>query len=135
MPRPGESVVTVPIPVRIVVRDPDTTGPPDVETNRELAFDVRVPDLHLLPELGPALVAVVTERFRQRERGYDAEHDDGHGHLDWLDLVTHQVAAAHRAEDLAGYRERLVRAAALAVAAVEWCDRLPAGDRDPEAAD
>lgn len=83
---------------------------------------------------------VAEERARQLRR-WNAEHDDAHWPTDWMTLLTRQIgdAAEHAIEDRLWwpdgsgytrdglhpclYRAALVRAAAVAIAAIEAFDR------------
>jgi hypothetical protein len=79
-----------------------------------------------------ALSDVVYEREQQDEKYGGVEHDDLHNPNDWIVLVTRYAsdAAARPAcnddwteDDAARFRKNMVRAAALAVAAIEYIDR------------
>ncbi len=66
------------------------------------------------------------ERDRQ-DAEWGQEHDDGHSGYDWEYLVArYGDSLATRARvggDMAAWRRRMLQAATLAVAAVEWHDR------------
>ena len=75
---------------------------------------------------------VLDERRRQDAQWGGPEHDDEHVASDWLTYIRHQADHAKvqaRVDNPAGYRERLVKIAALAVAAIESHDRLEAEDQ------
>lgn len=73
------------------------------------------------------------ERARQDEQWGGAEHDDGHDLHDWSTYILHQLGHRTRAHSTpkellahvgkAEARERLIKIAALAVAAIESIDR------------
>jgi hypothetical protein len=65
---------------------------------------------------------VVAERARQDARWGGPEHDDGHSEGDWADFIR-EYAWGDRGAD---FRERMLKIAALAVAAIESHDRLTA---------
>lgn len=75
---------------------------------------------------------IVAERIRQNEQWGGPGHDDEHAAADWLRFVVTQAVKAREgclddnyliAVDPEGYRARLVKIAALAVAAIESHDR------------
>jgi hypothetical protein len=78
---------------------------------------------------------IEAERFRQDQKWGGASHDDGHSIFDWADVVDDQVNGATAgdrefdtdAEQRAVFREYMLRAAAVAIASVESCDRAAAG--------
>lgn len=82
------------------------------------------------------LTDIIAERGRQDAQWGGPPHDDDHSPDEWLEFIEHQVDAAHAligagSEDENGepngdarYRQRLVKIAALAVAAIESLDRL-----------
>jgi len=72
---------------------------------------------------GRIVTEVYEERIRQIAKGYDAEHDDGHG----LEHILSQVN--RKATTWPPSRDNLVRDAALLIAAIEWYDRNP--DHEP----
>lgn len=63
---------------------------------------------------------ITDERLRQDAKWGGAEHDDGHSLHDWLDQIEYQHEQAWYNEEP---RTRLVKIAALAVAALESLDR------------
>ena len=70
---------------------------------------------------------IEAERVAQDERWGGPEHDDKHGSYDWIAFITRNVGlAVTRPWDAREFRRRMVRVAALAVAAVEWVDRAEA---------
>jgi hypothetical protein len=76
------------------------------------------------------------ERERQDEQWGGPEHDDEHGPADWLHFIDKQIIAGVFDVELGeqnpgSYRARLVKTAALAVAAIESHDRKSA--LNPEA--
>lgn len=61
------------------------------------------------------------ERARQDARWGGAEHDDRHQPSDWLEIIdTYLTYAMHDDQD---YRERLLQAVAVGIAAIEAFDR------------
>ncbi len=62
------------------------------------------------------------ERYLQDLEWGGPEHDDEHEPDDWTEYLLDQVYRAE-SENNRGYRERLVKIAALAVAAMESFDR------------
>lgn len=77
---------------------------------------------------------IVEERNRQDRQWGGPDHDDFHDERDWLRYIRKQMAHAWRAAPLVGelmtdYRRRLVKIAALALAAIESHDRRQEGDR------
>lgn len=68
---------------------------------------------------------IVAERARQDQQWGGPEHDDGHGPRVWEDILSDHVT---RLTDVSGdpatdYRDRMVKIAAIAVAAVQTWDR------------
>lgn len=75
------------------------------------------------------LSEVAAERARQDEQWGGPEHDDEHVPFEWNGFIGLQLDAADRAtvkRDRAQWRERMIKIAALAVAAIESHDRLSA---------
>ncbi len=71
-----------------------------------------------------ALEDVAAERHRQDEKWGGIEHDDTHDERDWcFFMLKHLGRACMWPFDPHAFRTQMVRVAALAVAAVEWCDR------------
>lgn len=78
------------------------------------------------------LADVLEERSRQDAQWGGAAHDDEHTTSDWMNFIVKQTAFWF--SGYGGSRERLVKIAALAVAAIEMLDRRPApgsADRHP----
>lgn len=74
---------------------------------------------------------IAAERVRQDEQWGGPEHDDTHGPADWMHFIDKQTVAGvfdvELGEEKPGsYRRRLVKIAALAVAAIESHDRVMA---------
>lgn len=72
---------------------------------------------------------IQAERVRQDEQWGGPEHDDTHGPADWCDYIERQLSEADGVIGLqnpAAWRERMVKIAALAVAAIESHDRVMA---------
>lgn len=67
--------------------------------------------------LAEVLAEVVAERGRQNKQWGGAEHDDEHGPDEFLGFIRRQVSKD------GDVRERLIKIAALAVAAIESLDR------------
>jgi hypothetical protein len=76
-----------------------------------------------LERMDAILDEIVDERRRQRDKGYDAAHDDAHTLNELWALVSTQMWAARADNDLIAQRKAFIRAAAVAVAAVESIDR------------
>lgn len=81
-----------------------------------------------------ALSNICEERVRQDKQWGGRAHDDTHSQQDWLHFIYHQVGVAgaeisvpdptrHVDDVTAAYRSRLVKVAALALAAIESTDR------------
>jgi len=83
-------------------------------------------ELNTTPEREGILSEIHTERLRQDRQWGGPAHDDEHTSGDWAGLVSSQLHCArvaelnNRAEE---FRERLIKIAALAVAAIEAHDR------------
>lgn len=69
---------------------------------------------------------VSAERNRQDEQWGGAAHDDTHGAVEWIDCISKQL---HRLSNKAERRDRLVKIAALAIAAIESADRIEASSK------
>lgn len=85
------------------------------------------------------LTEIVGERIRQDKQWGGAQHDDTHPSYEWEDLIKNHARrltvsapapghdqikhGAYRTVAAKDYRERLIRIAALAVAAIEAHDR------------
>lgn len=84
------------------------------------------------PDVSPTglvLAEVAEERKEQDEEWGGAAHDDQHGSNDWIAYIAKHVGKAvwymsAGQHGRATFRYQMIRVAALAVAAVEWCDRL-----------
>lgn len=79
--------------------------------------------------LDDALRSVLVERFQQTSQWGGAAHDDLHAPAEWVDFLLKQLALAEApaiARDRQGLRRRLVRIAALSLAAIEAFDRYDA---------
>lgn len=80
--------------------------------------------------------SIASERSDQLEL-YDADHDSGNSAYDWVAIIcVHAGRAIKRGRGIDGwkfnqsrFREAMVKVAALAIAAIEWCD-AGAGGRD-----
>lgn len=73
------------------------------------------------------LNAIVKHRAEQDIEHGGPAHDDTHSRRDWADFLQNQVSkthASHPATSVKNYRERLIKIAALAVAALESEERL-----------
>lgn len=97
---------------------------PDAPPSIRVTFDA---EHHASLTVG---LEIVTERAAQRERGYDAAHDDGHSLYDFLAIVRGclykaqavEIGTEQPARRIYG-RADLVKAAAVLVAAIEAYDR------------
>lgn len=70
------------------------------------------------------MLEICDERTRQDAKWGGPEHDAQHSPLTWAALVTrHAMRAADGSGTLPTFRKQMVRAAALALAAIEACDR------------
>lgn len=82
-------------------------------------------------EIDRVLADVRVERHRQvQEKGYTPEHDAHHKPYDWLAYLTHEMGEAVSAREQMhreGFRNALIKVAAVAVAAVESMDAAKAG--------
>ena len=63
------------------------------------------------------------ERARQDAKYGGPDGDDKNTVNDWVASITRHAGWAVVREDLAVFRRQMVRVAALAWAAIEWCDR------------
>lgn len=70
---------------------------------------------------------VSAERNRQDEQWGGAQHDDRHNAADWVNCISKQL---HLLCNNAERRARLVKIAALAIAAIESADRTAAGSKE-----
>jgi len=68
---------------------------------------------------------IKTERVRQDSKWGGATHDDAHNSHDWITFITKQLGkGVIHPFDAPTYRRQMVKVAALAVAAIEWIDRV-----------
>lgn len=81
-----------------------------------------------LEGLEGALLAVLIERGAQAQEWGGADHDDQHTPREWLDFIQAQLARS-KPDDPSEFRGRMVRIAALALAAIESRDRIAAALR------
>lgn len=74
--------------------------------------------------LNSILDEIRDERDQQDAQWGGAGHDDQHTNFDWICYLTKHVGRAVQWPfDPAVFRRQMVIVAALAVAAIEWCDR------------
>ena len=67
---------------------------------------------------------IEAERISQDQKWGGASHDDTHNSHDWICYITkHLGKAVTYPWNHLTFRQQMVRIAALAVAAIEWCDR------------
>ena len=72
---------------------------------------------------------IQAERERQREEWGGDYHDDQHGPMEWVAILTKHAGSAmpgklaHRVASIQRFRTQMVKVAAIAVAAVESIDR------------
>ena len=72
-----------------------------------------------------ALKSVRVERAIQDDKWGGEDHDDRHTSHDWVAIIIrHLGRAVMWPFDVDKFGEQMVRVAAIAVAAVEWADRL-----------
>jgi hypothetical protein len=73
----------------------------------------------------PLLEAIIAERIRQDAQWGGAEHDDGHDPDDWYDLLWSHVdrLVDHQGAAMPDYQARLIKIAAIALAAAQSADR------------
>lgn len=76
-----------------------------------------------LADLEDVLADVASERGRQIKLGYDAAHDDAHSLAELEEQFLTQLHKARSGTGTSAFRESLVQAAAVAVAAVQSFDR------------
>jgi hypothetical protein len=70
------------------------------------------------------LAEVMGERYKQNQKWGGQDHDDKHNSHDWIAiLVRHAGRAVMWPWDNTAFRKQMIRVAAVAVAAAEWCDR------------
>lgn len=78
----------------------------------------------------PAIEEIVAERIRQDLQWGGPEHDDGHEAVDWEIILRKHVQRLTRssaAEPTSDYRDRLIKIAAIALAAAQSHDRKAKG--------
>ena len=63
---------------------------------------------------------IQAERDKQDKQWGGPTHDDIHNPSDWRDFIEWQ---SHKSKNT-GFREAMIKIAALAIAAIEWSDRL-----------
>ena len=71
-----------------------------------------------------AVEDILQERLHQIEKWGGDSHDDMHGSHDWLAFITKHTGRAviwPWSRDI--FRQQMIKIAALAIAAIEWCDR------------
>lgn len=69
---------------------------------------------------------IINERAAQDKKWGGPDHDKFHSSHDWISfIVKHLGAAVMYPWSALTFRKQMVRVAALAVAAIEWCDRRP----------
>lgn len=98
-----------------------------------LTVDIKASDLvGKIDGAGGLILDIMAEREHQDIQWGGPEHDDQHNGGDWLGYIEYQLNRAHNETllddgleivDPAHYRERLVKVAALAWAAIEAVDR------------
>ena len=67
---------------------------------------------------------VVAQCHKNRMKHGGSEHDDTHTGNDWIAFITKHAGRAVLSKwDIAVYRGHMIKAAAAAFAAIEWCDR------------
>lgn len=66
---------------------------------------------------------IAAERIQQDAKYGGAEHDDEHSASEWAELIIDKADDISLTSEQAEVRKRFVQAAALAVAAIEACDR------------
>lgn len=68
------------------------------------------------------------ERVAQDQKHGGPSNDDKYSSRDWLAfIVKHAGRTVTQQRGLRNFRRQMIRIAALAVAAVEWCDRRETG--------
>ena len=73
---------------------------------------------------------IMTERAKQDREWGGASHDDEHNSHDWIAYMAKQVGKAGPPWRPAIFRAAMVKAAAIAVAAIRWYDRAEKADAD-----
>ena len=83
-----------------------------------------LPDISERKHLASVLTEVFHERRKQDLKWGGPEHDNEHNSHDWIAyIMRHAGRAVVWPWNKATFRKQMIRVAALAVAAVEWCDR------------
>ena len=77
-------------------------------------------------QIDSILKEIVAERVNQDRKWGGPEHDDEHRPEEWAAFIVDHAAKAGIHEDPREFRRRMVRVAALAVAAIESRDRVGA---------
>ena len=76
--------------------------------------------------LTPIWQEIFGERLRQDGRWGGPKHDDTHSPRAWhIFILRYSGRAVRMPWNRELFREQMVKVAALAVAAIQWCDRLP----------
>jgi len=77
---------------------------------------------------GKIIIEIVKERSDQDEQWGGPTHDDTHSREDWCCFIENQLMQIRNSnEDISIFRARMVKVAALAVAAIERTDRYVQG--------
>jgi Domain of unknown function (DUF3846) len=92
----------------------------DAEDNASAWLGLGMTDPRRLRVFG----ALDVERAAQDKQWGGPSHDDEHARPEWLDFIEHQIQRAGWETTNVGYRNRLIKIAALAVAAIESHDRI-----------
>lgn len=66
---------------------------------------------------------IAGERIRQDAKYGGPEHDDEHSALEWAEFIGDKLDDISLTSEQADVRKRLIQIAALAVAAIDACDR------------
>ncbi len=75
--------------------------------------------------------AIMQERIAQDKKWGGASHDDQHNAWDWIQYIRNQESKAFIAEDFDEYDSRMVKVAALAIAALESTRRKRSNGAKP----
>lgn len=75
---------------------------------------------------------IAAERTRQEAQHGGDENDDKNRFIDWAIFIGYQLDRGHHEKDPAKERARMVKIAALAVAAIEAYDRRPEAKNAPQ---
>ena len=96
----------------------------EIENAPPLAEHRELPQISERKHLASVLTEVFHERRKQDLKWGGPAHDNQHNSHDWIAYITlHAGRAVMWPWDRETFRKQMVRVAALAVAAVEWCDR------------